>query len=209
MVLPEPFSTASPVLANYDYFDIAEGTGVVIFYGAEHEEGGVKGYFLSNIPTYSNSVMVRTNPTSTSYTKLKDNDFDVTFNTPKNINGKLRVALTLGSLITTATGYSYVIVKARHWDGTTETELGSGTTKTLTASGAVDSVPTNTEIDIDDVHFAAGETLRITIELWGKKSEAGTVGNMGYGCDPKNRKSVFKKDDDTSVMEVMVPFKFQ
>ena len=131
----------------------------------------------------------------------------MTFITPKTIKGKVRINITIGGK---GVGESVVLntkIWVRHWDGTTETPLADVTTSEVTApSGSTNSLVMCVEMDVARTHFAAGETLRITVKT---QNQSGT-GYMGWGHDPKDRNdpggNKVIEDGDTTQMAVHIPF---
>ena len=196
------------VIASYDYTDIAEGTGVKVFYGCNHVSSGAITYSMPTTAIYSGTIASTATPT-TSWSIVKDIDFDVTFNMPKRIRGKVMIAVTnvyKGSA--DGNTQSYIKGYVRHWDGTTETELGTAlfsTTGTV-VSATVGSTMHNLGINVAERHFKKGETLRITIEVYAITS-SGAGAFAGIAHDPKNRDdaAILEAADD-SIMEVHIPF---
>ena len=113
------------------------------------------------------------------------------------------------------------IAKMRKVDGTTETELGSAKTEDV-GIGAGDpsrttkSITVNMEIDVSSsvIHFKAGETLRMTIEVSGRDPDGNDTGYMGIGIDPNDRNDIklqgsnlaVVNDIDPTTFEVHIPF---
>ena len=183
------------LLVNYDWIDIADGLGYVEYYGAVGDNGELlvtpKVLYSEEICKFIASQTVGETPA-----KYFDLDFDLTFNLPKNVYGKIYVNVPIGASATSTNtdGMNYyVICKAYHYDGTTETLLGTGTSRTAgtnIATGAV-SYTSMTALCICDVasitHFKKGETLRITVEGW-FSIDSGTVSaDLMIGTDPMNR----------------------
>jgi len=210
MVLPKRFQTASQPIASYDYTDIEEGTGVVVLYGMNSVLSGGTMLSLLKTPIYSGTIASTQTPT-TSWAKKGDYDFDLTFNTPKRIKGKVRIAVTnvyKGSA--DGTTYSYLRAYVKHYDGTDETSLGDVYSTTGSAQSAtVGSTMHNLEIDVAETHFKTGETFRVTIEVWGKTA-SGAGAFVGIAHDPKDRDDgTILEAADSSQMEVHIPFVFE
>ena len=212
MPIPIVYKKAGePVVASYDYTDIAEGTGRIIFYAMNENTGGTDNYLLINKELYSNDIYSSEASGTTAASKILDLDFDVIFNMPKRIKGDIIVSIPISTQRgPTYNHYTYAIVKARHWDGTTETELGSATTETVMGSAGagtyIDALKT-VKINIAAIrHFKKGETLRITIELWGWTANAGEARQHAFGHDPKARASATVFPTGVTVTEVNVPF---
>ena len=104
------FTTASPVLASYDYVDIANGFGVVNYYAIKGKNPDGDVWSLIGTTTY---------PSYPLYTQVSDTTIVFTFtslpfNTPKNIKGVGFMSL---SFVTESAGI-YGVCKLQHWDGT-------------------------------------------------------------------------------------------
>lgn len=207
----QKFTTAQQAIVSYDYTDIADGTGIEIFYLMNENTGGTDDYLLTPNIMYSNDVFSSGTTNSEAYAQMLDIDFDVIFNIPKRIRGNIVISIPFGivTFAAAATGV-YIIIKARHWDGTTETELGSAQTEphTEAAAQATDSSLKTVKIPVALTHFAVGETLRITVEMWGIRGADGSAAFTGFfGHDPKDRAfSTYFNGAGTSTTEVHVPF---
>ena len=185
------FTTASPLIATFDFQDVAEGTGVIVFLGSDTDDNGTVTYQLSRNALYSQNIMTVGSGTS-GVEKILDVDFDVTFNFPKDVKGKViaNIPLVIGNDVTVLLGGSaYIVVQVRKWDGSTESDIASNTkSETSPAVGSGDTLQLmfNVEVDTPLTHFAAGETLRITVEGWAAVQNANGL-QMGLMHDPKNR----------------------
>lgn len=206
------FPPAKELNVNYDFQDIASGQGIKEFTLFTTTDINA----MSSALVYSRDVYTKASLGDIGvYTKLIDKDFDVTFNLPQRVKGTCILNIDAGSRNTGAaanTQLYYLIVKLRHWDGSTETELDSQTT-------AVQSHSANNQSNYDmmmecvdlttDRHFKKGETLRVTIELWGKGASAGTNNDFVITHDPKNRQIAQDGHDfltDPTVALIQVPF---
>lgn len=201
-------------VASYNYTDISEGTGVTVYYGYAHREETTSTYGLIIQPVYSefntqNAAEERQGATTgtidvVSFTKELDMDFDLKFNMPQKIKGKVRTYFTFGGV--TAVGGSnevqmYVIVRVKNG----ETEIASSQSRTIETNADTEYLKTaSIEVDIPTIaHFKGGETLRITAEVWGKKINTGTRVICFYHNPLDTNKGV---GDPTSIFQVHVPF---
>ena len=220
MALTDRYTTRAAALANYDYTDLDEGVGYVVYYGAKTAAGNL----LTKQTVYSNDIKTQIRADDqTVANKVIDDDYDVTFNLPKTIKGKLFCSVTQGVNTSTNTenGYVYIKIRARKWDGSSETELGDADTDEIyqTGDGSWDFTNSKTglvEIDIAETHFKAGETFRLTVEVWARQQDATCDTMVGYGHDPKDRNDTYDatfnpiiliEDEDTTILETHVPFK--
>jgi hypothetical protein len=221
-VLPINFPVPSESsIASYDYTDIAEGTGVVVFQGVNTQDNAVQDYSLITNTIYSTNKF--TYGTSGPNAKAIDIDFDVTFNNPKNIKGIARgqVSWLQGDeTVANKSGDSYAIMKIRKYSGTTETEIASNTkSKSLVAADTtVNGTTVMIEANISSVvHFKAGDILRVTIEIWGGSTVNGAVGTSLWLChDPADRAitqadlsqgAALTGNVTTSQLKIQIPFR--
>ena len=216
--IPKILPSQPPLaIATYNYIDIEDGSGVVVLFGASHSEEGTITFFLSQNVSYSNDVVINGLTTSATAVKILDHDYDITFNQPRDMKGKVRAILSIGNGTTVAgkAHETFAIIRVRHWDGTTETEIANVQSDTMTrtvGANAPESQTMNVEIDVPTLqHFNRDETLRITVEIWGKSADGLDNNRSGYGLDPKDRNdpnspSVIE-NIDTTVLEFHVPFR--
>ena len=209
-------------LATFDFTDIAEGTGVVVFNLARtftnKDDVATSGAILTNNTFYSEHVMTQvTNGGEGTFTKFHDIDFDVEFNLTKNVTGTSisNIASGIRNGGGGAPTYdSFVWVKIRKFDGTTETLMKD-------ASGAVLHLPAGSTGDfayaIDAIkmslpltHFKKGDILRVTVEQWGKATGSG-IGQFFIGHDPQSRatsdRDPYTFGTEPSNSTVQIPFK--
>ncbi len=187
------FTTASPSIATYSWETLASGTGYIRFYPARTTlTGAVLGEFLSEQIVYSNPIINTGVPsTQDTFTKDEDIDFDIVINSTRTVRGFAIVNVPFGvrHQITGSTDV-YIIVKIRHFDGSTETDLGSAQGNPLSANNTGASYNARIEcfaIDLSERIFKSGDILRVTIELWSKWNINSTGRGYYFGHDPKNR----------------------
>lgn len=184
MVLKEPFTTASPVVASVSFTELITQSGVLSLngYSLESSTGITYGLAANNV----HSDVVETKAplvlTGTSFAKIMDLDFDT------NAAG---VAITMDGTATCnlSAGYKiaasqivdlYIIAKLRTWDGTTETEVASAQTKTFQENGVSIFQSTNftVPITVPNTVVPVGTSIRLTLELWAKGNGGGV--NIDY-----------------------------
>ena len=184
--IPQNFQAVSNVLANYDFVDIASGTGYVNFYLGKT----VNSYLLSNFSYYSHNVIYTqsSNAVNGASAKILDLDFDIVLNRPLDLKGQAIVNLpfymTASAAVFEFTGWT---ARVRKWDGVTETEVASGATSNYSIGASSTYWMTAIDITIPLTHFKKGETLRLTLEAWGYTTGGGTTGYVRLGHDPKSR----------------------
>lgn len=213
-MLNKKYQSASSVIATYDNYDFAEGTGIVNFRGFKYDVSGSAVYGLSNQDNYSYGVETTETITETD-TKEIDIDFDLSeFESPKTIKGTAIVSIPMNINQDQGgeTTYGYVVARIRKWDGTTETEIASGTSNRETVSENADTSFVKTlKIDVPITSFKVGETLRLTIEAWANSSVGGT-GTISIGHDPKNRDGTWitpSTDQVTTNLNFYCPFRLE
>lgn len=204
--LPENFPVPSePAVASYDYRDIADGAGIVEFYGYHSIDNTTEKYGLTDTALYSNYIWTsETANNAAAFAKELDLDFDLSaFNTPRTIKGTGTFVFSFGSgSVSTAGTQSdiYVIIKVRKWDGSTETEIANGQSETdrlgnLDGNGYYDYRTVNVQITIPETEFKIGEQLRVTVELWAQQIGANAC-SVFFFHSPKDI-STTKAAEDT------------
>lgn len=207
---------ASAAIASFNYTDIAEGTGVVKFYGATSHSDGTKYYYLTTNTPYSQDIVISGAQVLTDGTQLRivQNTYGIRFNRPQNAKGTAYLNITIG-------GYSVSLFSGNKlWisgayiqasGATTTTNMSptvSGAVYNFTAANTVESQSMLIPLPITGTqHFKAGEWLRLYIDLWGY-NEAGDLSHGGYGNDPADRNDTTAKtiaDASTTKLELYVP----
>jgi len=182
-MIPETFrSTGAPNLINYDWQDVADGTGIIHFKGAVISGGNI----LTTQTLYSNTIETfATAGTSTSYVKLIDLDFDLSaFNTPRTIKGKAIVSFGIDITRNDFVSHKF-IAKIRKYSGTTETEICNGEVEySLAANWEGTSTMT---FAVPETSFKKGDILRLTMEGWSKDDDGDGGQTQAIGHDPMNR----------------------
>lgn len=224
MVMGKPFTTASPVIASFNYTDIADGTGNILIYTWNYIDNATPKYGLISGNTLSSSVVSPQGAAAAvtpAFLQVLDLDFDLTpFVLPRELKGIVRGSITLGGRTTAAAPNSfsvYAIVRLRHWDGATETTIASMQTETWTAGGGAINVKESKVVGFSldataGQHFAEDDQLRVTVEIWGQSTGGGKA-NVGFGCDPTARADETAvnggiiESTDTTLMKLNVPFK--
>lgn len=188
----ELFRTLPEFIATYQFSDISEGIGYNLYYGSRSNAGANLASPIQGESALQHIRGASVSFSDTAYTELLNEDFDITFNLPQRIKGKLIVNVPIGLWAITNNSFFFrATVQAFHYNGSTETQLGSDASSFGYESvGGIDKITskmTSVSINITTArHFKKGETLRITIKVEGKNlSSTGSV-NGGIGCDPQN-----------------------
>ena len=221
MVLPEPFTTASPIIASFDYTDVLEGTGVLKLQGFKSADSTGNHYRLSR------ETLITTAIETTSATKTftadqapvqgLDLDFNLgVFNMPKTIMGTLNICTSLGATRVGAGGSGfngYAIYKLRKYDGTTETEIGSVQSQNVIIAGEGSARnQVSVVMSLTETHFNVGDILRLTVEAWGTAREtAESEGTLTIPHDPANRNGtvITPATTTTTKLDVYTPFRYE
>lgn len=193
MVLPTPFTTASPQLANYSYSEISSGVSLNLFYGTAVATSSGTTFKLTKQTPYSYLIETRVAAgTDGTDKKAIDLDFDFTeFTIPQTLQGTGLIQLT--QKLNTGAGETatmWVVAKVRKWNASTstETEVASATSEDIemvasTTNKKLIALP----ITIPLTTFHAGDTLRLTIEGYYDHTGGAGPGYMTIGHDPLNR----------------------
>lgn len=189
MPLPEVYARENEnVLSSFDYFDIADGTGVEKFWLFASELTGGIDYHLNSEIVYSSLIDTQAVIPIGASAKLIDLDFDLTaFNLPRAIRGTaiFQITLKVDSSTGTAVTSGFIIARIRKGD---DTEIASAQSQTIApANNTNEWAILNIPIVIPKTGFKKGETLRLTIEAWGAATNA--AGTIFIGHDPRNRDS--------------------
>jgi hypothetical protein len=182
-------------IISYDYFDISSGTGYDIYYGIRKNASA----YATTTNSSVGSTVIETNtgsgdaPNSTP-TFFFEQDFDITFNLPRNIKGEIIINVPIG--ISNRDGASadfdvFTSVLVYHYDGSTETQIGSTATseslKLRVQNGESESYVACLTVTAPLTHFKKGETLRFTVKGNWTGQAANVASSAAIGHDPLNR----------------------
>lgn len=180
-------------VASYSWTDISEGTGIVNFYGYSSRNNTTITYRLTqSLPESENDTLVDQN----GQINFNDYDFDLTpFNAPRKLKGQAMVTGSYSWIEGLADREAYLTATLKKWDGSTETDIGSSRTQTLTAT--TPETGFTFCFDLTPTSFAIGDVLRLTI----------TVGNSAGTADNGN-KSVWTINTNPTdkQLKLSVPF---
>ena len=200
------FSTASPVLASFDFTDIANGVGFESYYCFVSETN--TGEALGLTPQIIRSAINQIDLTLATSPNTIFKDFDLSqFNIPRTIKG---TAIITGSLTwdrSDANQRGFLTVGLYKWDGSTETLLASD--RTIEYGNLDQDDNYLLLLDVPETVFATGEILRLkfTATVTGT---TGTPSSFSIGTDPTDRDGGTLKpasEDVTTVTRVDTPFK--
>lgn len=206
-------------LANYDYTDIAAGTGIEEFYAGISSGANM----LSNVKFYSDKVFtLALGSGAATFVQAVSGAFNVTMNLPRIIGGLSVVNIPFG-MWTTSTAHTFsfytVAEVVRVSDGAaTSLVSGAGRIQALPFTAADNKHGMNAIVlDIPRTKFKKGDVLRLNAQLWEAKT-AGTASTyyVWMGHDPMNRASTDEElaqaanrtfGTDPSILTFQVPFK--
>lgn len=154
MVLPKPYTTASPILTNFDYSEVANGLGYEIFYALRYADStSTKKTFLSSTPFEMIGKAFR-NAESSSWTSTSSQ-----FNITRTVSGTAIISAS------GVTGGNPTIAsfKLQRWDGTTATDISS----THTSISVSADEPIFIELPLIETKFNVGDALRVIIGVAG------------------------------------------
>lgn len=197
-MLNKKYLSQENALVNYDYTDIAEGTGIIRFYGYSTTTSAATTYRLGNNLIYSSAVELVGSDVAgdSSWHSSFDVDFDLApFNTPKDVLGTSYVSFCGRQAYGNPVLKMKYDVNLYHYDGTTETLLATATTQTITSttgdatqSRKIFAVPLSITTP---KHFKIGEILRLNIigYMYRTADSAGEFATLGL--DPMNRDGTY------------------
>ena len=185
-MLNRKYQSQSDAIASYNYTDIAEGTGIVKYYGYSAYDGS-ENYKLGTGAQYSNTVELEGGlDASDTFTKDLDIDFDLSaYNFPQTLRGQalVNITLVLDSFDVAHAGtQAYVLARIKKGD----VEIASGQGETLSLDTKPKKKINCIPITIPKTTFKEGEILRVTIEVWAKANTTEDV-DVYIGFDPQNR----------------------
>lgn len=140
-------------IASYDYKDVADGTGVIIFYPTIASDS------VSEKPMLSTQKLARAQVTSNGVWNGNDTDYDLTaFNTPRTIKGN---AYFTGWFYVPSSSYT-MTAQLKVVSGGVETDISAQiTSQTFSASQGF-----NMKLPItSEVQLKAGDVLRLTLSV--------------------------------------------
>ena len=193
-MLKRPYQSQEKAIASYNYEDIAEGTGVISFYGCKTETSGATVYKLVQNAIYSSAPVYAGNSATLT--------FDLTpFNIPKQIKGTAMFSAGVGG---NSGVDNHISVQVYHYDGTTATAISS---ELLTASHDFGTLSgyymVCIPIPLTETRFNIGDNLRLVVKL---TNDVGSQGEIGV--DPKGSESVSTWiPANKTIMQLDVPFK--
>ena len=137
------FTTASPIVASYNYTDVANGLGYELFYGVAYKDSVGEKQMLSPLLVDQDGEVLGSSTLDGS-----------SFNTSKTVKG---TAVLNGLKLTNGT----VTAKLQHYDGSTATDISSAIiTSTITNGNTFTML-----LPLTEKLFRAGDNIRLILTL--------------------------------------------
>lgn len=213
------FDRANEININFDWIDLASGTGYVSYdFHSTCDSVGIKRLLIetrnkSGITGITGDVsglpvcITTGSDASGVLTKYLDIDWDSSeFQLPRTLKGKFFINFHMGNSVSNPASV-YAIVKVRKWDGASETDLL--TIQSNTIGFAVSGTRgIGLSGDLPQTNFKKGEQLRITIEAWGT-SGGGTqyIGLSGQPDGSAESDGSVSMAANTTRIITFIPFK--
>ena len=174
-------------------------TGGQIFLYLSNAAGDTT-YMMTGVATDSNAISTTVGvPIANDTWQLSaEYDFDILVNKSVTIDGTALFNFT--HVVTNAAMTGKLNLRVRHWDGTTETELG------VAESNAISTTTSDrgqVSVDVTKKVFKRGDTLRVTVEAWCRNAVTTAVQYKWYH-DPTSRTTVDTNSTDFTVVIPMV-----
>ena len=144
------FTTASQSVATYDFVDINEGTGTVLYYLTIQATSGGATYALKRDILSSGGVQA-----NMALTHGNTYNVDILFNTPKTVTG----TATISAELEKAGNNMNMTITFKKVSAATTSISSAIVSPTGDADGYIFNVP----VPLTETVFAAGDTLRVTI----------------------------------------------
>lgn len=212
---------AENVLVNYNFIDVVQGRGILNLYGLRKSDGN---YALTPNIVYSSFQQESAGALATSsehgvltiaQNAALDLDFDIEISGRSiDVEGQVvvQVPLILGANIAGQSVSTTVTATLYHWDGSTETSLGSASklvhTDTLGGSFSQGCIPTLI-FEASAKKFNLGETVRLNIATTASGSNNKFVSVLH---DPRDRTATddsgagtTPNPNETSVLKLDLP----
>jgi len=183
-------------IASYNFTDIAEGTGVVLFYGFGDAASGAYNYSLTGQQIYSFEIeSTKTIPTTFTFNTS-------VFNYPRIAKGTAIVRFSTDSYNASAGSSLYFNIKLQKVSGVVVTDIGNTDTSSTSAASGVHNMGSWTvTIDLTQTNFKIGDNLRLLMT-------AGGGGDVTLGHDPANRDGAhLVAATHPTKLEIYMPFK--
>ena len=197
------------IIASYSFTDIAEGTGVVQFYGASVSTGTATNIYIltTNSGFYSSQGGVFSLGGGGTFTQ----DFDVIFNLPKVIYGNCYINFPVDVSNDSGTATSYIVCSIKKIsDGTTTTIGASTQSENFVLTGVTHSdYKLSLRIPVAITTFKSGDTLRLSLSCTVSHSGGGSIPGSSVAFAPTGSQGATGGGfaNNGTRMSFFVPFK--
>ena len=173
-------------IASFPYSDIAEGTGLTLFYGAKIDYNFASSAILTTAQVFSTAVeTVKYNPEGAWSSKIELNFDSVPLNLPKIMKGTAFVSVPTYYDRAVGNLSYYPYVEIHKINGANDTLIGS-------ASGSIITCTADTErivclkVPCTTTYFNSTDQIRLKVQIWAV-DEGDDNGYLYLGHDPQNR----------------------
>jgi len=168
----------SGVVASYEYNTLAAGFGYSTYYASTSKDTSGTSYNLTTVPDYSyNKTIIDNTAAESTFTSG-------TIAVPRILKGDIRINVMIRFFVGVSKE-NRVTLKAYHYDGSTETQLGSTwTSEQWTGGGTIKEALLAVITVSDAVKFKIGDSLRVKIAETG--DAFGGVSTCEFGTSPNN-----------------------
>ena len=175
MSLPTIYRRSSEgAIATYDYVDVAEGTGIIIYYACVAETSTAEAFILTAQELYSTRIQEDTEQGNSI-----ERNFDLApFNLPQTVKGTGYVSCFLNN---GAGAGATVQARILKWDGSSESVVSAAVISQSITNGVEEGILL--PFTMTETHFKTGDVLRLEVII---TAPAGGV-ETRVGVDPQNR----------------------
>lgn len=211
--LPIVFRGAGASNALVDWVDLTAGAGYKRFYCCASKLNAGNSFYLSSQQVDAKPIEDGGTQSVSGWVQLTDTDYDITLNVPATI-ANANAFINVTSYMAPPAGETdqlYVKIIIKHYDGSTETSLGSAQGVTHSLIGDNNGYyRDNILISLTEKRFARGDILRVTVELHTYRSSSTGSYGFKYYIDPNSSLTFTEKEDGRTIgsdLTVDIPFK--
>lgn len=218
--IPAPSTNA---IASYDSTDLAEGTGIVKYYGfATKTSGAALSYHLttqalrSSYGNLTNDITEESKSsaddgTTDGFSNVSSWNFDLSeYNLPQTIKGTVIINHSIMALETDASrAYGYFKFKVINYDGTTENLLALGDSELVDAGDSTyqEKKTCCIPIEVPRTHFKRGDILRVKVMAYMQHVSGGNTTRLHMPHSPQNTNTTnFTASSYPTKFEAYVPY---
>ena len=224
MVLQKKYRKSPEVITSYDFIDLVSKTGYTTYYLASTNNKDDYVFVTdTNFKSDETQTIVIDATVATTSGALWSATHDLEFNVPQNIKGDVIFSVPVGFIKTAASmDINYWVSGALfHYDGTTETQLGTGTDSSVQVTSGVsqDSSVFSLLVNVADTQlFKYGDFLRVKLNGMYQATNGGYASvEVGYMHDPSDRDNFAREGSAYSIgaagestrFQIHVPFKIE